>query len=129
MSALFNALLDEVRNSSMNKIAAAPVEPPSPDQQNSDILEMSQATISKIDSFMSQVGGMGQDLSQEDHTQNNQNPNDGQNADGNAPNQSNSQTVRFEVPAGVSVKVASEITDANSALATIISLTSAYFGE
>ena len=56
MSNLLKELLAEIKAGGFDKIADAPQEAASPEQQNADILETSQATISKIDSFLQQIG-------------------------------------------------------------------------
>ena len=68
MTNLLKELLQELKDQeagTINKTAAAPNEPLSPEQQNADVLESSQAMLAKIDNFLQQVNGMGQDNSQE----------------------------------------------------------------
>jgi hypothetical protein len=136
MSNLLKELLAEVKASGFDKQAEAPQEAASPEQQNADILETSQAMISKIDSFLQQVNGGGVDSSQDpqgaaagvDPNDPNAGAVDPNNPD--AAGQTSGNSVHIEVPAGMSVKLAScNPVDTDSALRTIVGLVPTYFGE
>lgn len=129
MSNLLKALLEEVRAGELEKKADAPQEAPSPEQQNADILESSQAMISKIDSFLQQVNGGGLDASQDPAAAGGGPAADATTGDPGDPAQAGNSSVHIEVPAGMSVKLASvNPIDSDSALRTIIGLIPVYFG-
>ena len=63
MSNLLKELLAEVKaGDGIQKNATAPNESPTVEEQNADILETSQAMIAKIDNFLQQANGGGEDL-------------------------------------------------------------------
>ena len=134
MSSLLKSLLDEVRaqeGGGVTKIATAPNEAPTVEQQNADILETSQAMISKIDNFLQQSGGAGQDPSQDPQATggNGGNPDPVTGGDPNDASATGSSSVTLEVPAGMSVKLASvNPVDGDSALRAIIGFVPSYFG-
>ena len=136
MSNLLSTLLAEVKSEVEGKVvktAAAPNEAPTLEQQNADVLETSQAMIAKIDKFMQQVGmgGDGADPNQQQATGGDGTIPDGATGgDPNAPVATGASSVNIEVPAGMSVKLAScEPVDSDTALRTIIGLIPSYFGE
>jgi hypothetical protein len=130
MSNLLKELLAEVKAGGFDKKADAPQEAPSPEQQNADILETSQATISKIDNFLQQVNGGGIDSSQDPQGAGGGPSADMTTGDANDPSQAGNSSVHIEVPAGMSVKLAScDPIDSDSALRTIVGLLPTYFGE
>jgi hypothetical protein len=141
MSNLLATLLLEVQNEVAGKVvktAAAPNEAPTLEAQNADVLEMSQAMIEKIDNFMQQVGmgGAGADPNQDPNQQAAAAGGDGTQVDPAMGGDPNAQvapaaaSVNIEVPAGMSVKLAScDPIDSNTALRTIIGLIPSYFGE
>ena len=131
MSNLLKDLLAELKaqeDGSVDKTAAAPNEAPTVESQNADILETSQAMMAKIDNFLQQVNGMGQDSSQDPNADPSAsgavNPNGA--SDPNAA--AGGSSVHLEVPAGMTVKLASvEPIDSDSALRTIVGLLPSYF--
>jgi len=131
MSNLLKELLAEIKAGGFDKIADAPQEAASPEQQNADILETSQATISKIDSFLQQVNGGGLDSSQDPQSGAGGGPaGDATTGDPNNPGDAGNSSVHIEVPAGMSVKLAAcNPVDSDSALRAIVGLVPTYFGE
>ena len=133
MTNLLKELLQELKDQeagTINKTAAAPNEPLSPEQQNADVLESSQAMLAKIDNFLQQVNGMGQDNSQETQDTQGTGGGVGNPGDPNDQGATGAPTVKLEVPAGMSVKLAScDPIDSESALRTIVGLVPSYFGE
>jgi len=131
MSNLLAELLKEVReqeNGSVVKIATAPNEPASVEQQNADILESSQAMMAKIDNFMQNINGMGQDTSMDPQGTGGGSTASGAIGDPNDQSGAGSSSVKLEVPAGMSVKLASvNPVDSDSALRTIVGLVPTYF--
>jgi hypothetical protein len=131
MSNLLAQLLQDVKdgeNTGLGKTAAAPNEPPTPEQQNADILETSQAMMAKIDNFIQQSQGMGQDSSMDPQATGGGNASPMTSGDPNDQSGAGSSTVKLEVPAGMSVKLASiNPVDSNSALRTIVGLVPTYF--
>jgi hypothetical protein len=136
MSDLLKQLLAEAREEQVEKIAEAPNEAPSTEQQNADVLETSQAMISKIDNFIQQAtGGGGNTAGQvEGQTEATGGQVDGgavsTTGDPNDPTQAGNATVKLEVPAGMTVKLGScDPVNSDTAIRTIISLMPSYFGE
>lgn len=132
MTNLLKELLQELKDQEAGtiKTAAAPNEPLSPEQQNADVLESSQAMLAKIDNFLQQVNGMGQDNSQETQDTQGTGGGVGNPGDPNDQGATGAPTVKLEVPAGMSVKLAScDPIDSESALRTIVGLVPSYFGE
>ena len=136
MSNLLASLLLEVHNEVAGKVvktAAAPNEAPTLEAQNADVLETSQAMIQKIDNFMQQVGmgGEGADPNQQQATGGDGSlPDPATGGDPNAQAATGATSVNIEVPAGMSVKLAScDPINSDTALRTIIGLIPSYFGE
>ena len=131
MSNLLKELLEEVRlheGDGVSKLAAAPNEAPTPEQQNADILETSQAMMAKIDNFVQQANGMGQDSSMDPQATGDGSASPMTGGDPNDQGAAGSSSVKLEVPAGMSVKLASvNPTDSDSALRTIVGLVPTYF--
>lgn len=127
MSNLLKQLLEEVRGG-LNKTAEAPNEMVQPGQGNPDILEVSNETVAKIDNFIQQIQGMGPiDQGGQPGTGNGEN--DGAIVDPTNGGGTGS-SVHLEVPAGMSVKLAScDPTDSDSAIKTIIGLVPSYFED
>lgn len=128
MSSLLKELLDEVKaNDSIVKNATAPNEAPTIEGQNSDILETSQAMIAKIDNFLQQISGGGEDLGGGPNTSAG-NPNPVTDSDPNLGAGTGASSVTLEVPAGMSVKLASvNPIDSDSAIRAIVGLVPSYF--
>ena len=132
MSNILKDLLEELKSDKLNKTASAPNEPQSPEQQNADVLETSQAMIAKIDNFLQQIGGASADPNLESQGTGNDGlqPDGTTGGDPNDPTNQGGSSVHIEVPAGMSVKLAScDPVDSDSALRTIIGILPSYFGE
>ena len=128
MSNILKELLDELKAGGLDK-TAAPNEAPSVEQQNADILETSQAVIAKIDNFLQQAGGGEQDPNQDPQGAGAGPVSPETGGDPNNPESAGNASVHLEVPAGMSVKLASvNPVDSESALRTIIGLVPSYFG-
>jgi len=136
MSDLLKQLLAEAKEAEVVKTAEAPNEAPSAEQQNADVLETSQAMISKIDNFIQQATGSGggDNANVDGQQQAVGGQVDGGAAsttgDPNDPTQAGNATVKLEVPAGMTVKLGScDPVNSDTAIRTIISLMPSYFGE